>query len=111
MMRAGVVIAILSAWPLGAQAPERGQNHSPPQDQEARQKLISYLDGIADSQLGARRQAIAQIQTRADAERRKAMVREKILRLIGGLPESRGPVAVRQRDALERWFSRGENRL
>ena len=96
VMRVGVVVAMWSAWPLGAQPQGRGQNQERRQNQEARQKLISYLDGIAGSQLAARKQAIAQIQTRADAERRKAMVREKILRLIGGLPESHGPVAVKQ---------------
>ena len=62
---------------------------------EPRQKLIDYLDGIAHSQLTARRQAMARIQTRADAERRRAMVHQKILDLIGGLPESRGPVVVK----------------
>ena len=78
-------------WAMGPPAA-----HAQGQDQQAREKLIAYLDGIADSQLNARKQTIAQIQTRADAERRKIMVREKILGLIGGLPESRGPVAVKQ---------------
>jgi cephalosporin-C deacetylase-like acetyl esterase len=83
-------------WPLAAHAQGRGQNQASPQDQAARQKLVGYLDGIANSELDARKRAIAQIQTRADAERRVAMVRAKILGLIGGLPESRGPVAVKQ---------------
>src|SRR5665647_2009237 len=83
-LRLAVVVAMGSAWPMGAQ------------DQEARQKLIGYLDGIAGTELAARKQAIAQIRTPADANRRKAMVREKILGLIGGLPERRGPVAVKQ---------------
>ena len=86
----GVVVA------AAAQAQGRGQNQQPPQNQEAREKLIAYLDGIAGTDLAARKQAVAQIQTRADADRRKAMVREKILHLIGGLPEHNGPVAVKQ---------------
>jgi cytochrome c1 len=79
MMRAGVVVALWSAWPLSAKPQGRGQDQEPRQEQEARQKLIGYLDGIAQSQLDARKRSIAQIQTRADAERRKAIVREKIL--------------------------------
>jgi cephalosporin-C deacetylase-like acetyl esterase len=79
----------------GAHAQGRGQNQEALQNQEGRNKLIGYLDGIAMSQLAARKQAIAQIQTSADADRRKAMVREKILRLIGGLPEHSGTVAVK----------------
>jgi cephalosporin-C deacetylase-like acetyl esterase len=62
---------------------------------EPRQQLTGYLDGIALSQLAARQQAVTRIQTRADAERRRAMVRQKIIDLIGGLPESRGPVVVK----------------
>jgi hypothetical protein len=63
---------------------------------EPRQTLIDYLDGIAHTQLDARKEAVSPIQTRADAERRKAMVRQKIVDLIGGLPESGGPVVVKQ---------------
>jgi hypothetical protein len=48
-------------------------------EQEGRQKLVTYLDGIAESQLAARKQVIAQIHTAAEADRRKAMVREKLL--------------------------------
>src|SRR5712691_1706308 len=44
--------------------------------------------------------AIAQIQTRADAETRKEQVREKILRLIGGLPDTHDPLSVKQLGAL-----------
>jgi len=73
----------------------------PAQSVGPRQKLIDYLDGIARTQLDARRQAIAHVQTRADAERRRAMVRAKIVELIGGLPERSGPVAVKSFGAIE----------
>lgn len=101
ILRAGAALAICCLAPLTTYAQGRGQNAPSPQDQEARQKLIVYLDGIADSQLKARQQAVAAIQDRATEERRKAMVREKILQLIGGLPESRGAVAVKQFGRLE----------
>jgi cephalosporin-C deacetylase-like acetyl esterase len=63
---------------------------------EPRQQLYRYLDGIARERLEHRKQDIARIETRGGAERRRTQVREKILRLIGGLPERRGPVAVKE---------------
>jgi cephalosporin-C deacetylase-like acetyl esterase len=60
-----------------------------------RAQIIAYLNGIAKSQLEARTARVKGIRTSADADRRKAEVREKILGLIGGLPERSGPVSVR----------------
>jgi hypothetical protein len=59
-------------------------------------QLVAYLNAIGRAQLAGRARAMAQIRTQADAEKRKALVREKILRLIGGLPESHGALATRQ---------------
>ena len=67
---------------------------------EPRQKLIDYLDGIARTQLDARSEAVAHIQTRAAAERRRDMVRRTITGLLGGLPENNGPVAVKSFGAI-----------
>ena len=67
------------------------QSGAPPREQ-----MIGYLNGIAKTQLDARSSTVAGIRSSADAERRKAEVREKILRLIGGLPEGRGPATVRE---------------
>jgi cephalosporin-C deacetylase-like acetyl esterase len=69
-------------------------------DNGARQKLIETLDDIANKQLAERAQKVAGIQTRAAFEQRKAQVRAKILELIGGLPDRRGPVAVKQFGSL-----------
>ena len=66
------------------------------QSNEPRQQLVAYLNAIGRAQLAERARAMAQIQTQGDAETRKAQVREKILRLIGGLPESRGPLATKE---------------
>jgi hypothetical protein len=63
---------------------------------QPRQQLYGYIDGIARARLEKRKQDVARIQNRADAEHRKTVVREKVLRLIGGLPERRGPVAVKE---------------
>ena len=67
---------------------------------ETREQLIQYLDNLAGAQLQQRQQAISRIHSRADADRRKAMVRQKILQLIGGLPLNSGPVPVKQFGSL-----------
>jgi hypothetical protein len=61
-----------------------------------REQMIAYLNGLAKTQLEARSRAVAGVRNSVDADRRKAEVRQKILRLIGGLPEVKGPVAVRE---------------
>ena len=96
VIAAAAVIVLWSVWSMGAPPQGRGQNPSARQDQEAREKLVSYINGLAGNDLAARKQVIAQIQTQAEAQQRKAEVRAKILGLIGGLPERRGPVAVKQ---------------
>src|SRR5215204_6531082 len=72
---------------------------------QPRQPLTVYLDSVARAQLRARASVIAKIQTRADAERRKAWVRQTVLRLMGGLPASqesaRRPPAVRRFGTLD----------
>ena len=65
-------------------------------DNAARQRLIETLDEIANQQLAERARTVAGIQTRAAFDQRKTQVRAKILELIGGLPEHRGPVAVKE---------------
>src|SRR6476660_4013437 len=65
-------------------------------DNGARSKLYGYIDSIARSQLNARKQAILQVRTSTAAERRRAEVRDKILRLIGGLPARTGVPAVKE---------------
>src|SRR3954447_1271299 len=92
VLRFGILVAVCSAWPIQAPAQGRGQTAA---DQDGRQKLAGYLDAIAENDLASRKQAIAQVRTAAEADRRKAMVREKLLGLIGGLPERNGPVAVK----------------
>jgi cephalosporin-C deacetylase-like acetyl esterase len=52
-----------------------------------RTQLTNYLDDIAAKETAARRATIAAITTRAQAEARQREVRQKILTLIGGLPD------------------------
>jgi cephalosporin-C deacetylase-like acetyl esterase len=55
--------------------------------QIGRTQLTQYLDSIAEQQTATRREAIAKIQTRSQAEKRQIEVRSKIISLIGSLPE------------------------
>src|SRR6478752_3487272 len=83
----GITLVCLSAALL-AQAPAV--------DSSARDRLHQYIDGLARIDLAARTEAVAGLRTRQDAERRRAETREKLRRLIGGLPDHAGRVAVKE---------------
>ena len=53
------------------------------------------MDQIAQRQLERRDRAIGGVRTVADAERRKQWVRERLLRILGGLPDYNGPLHAR----------------
>ena len=57
--------------------------------------LLRWMDRIAQGQLDAREKEIAAVHTVADAERRKEVVRRKILAALGGLPDYAGPLHAR----------------
>ena len=81
------VVAVLATFVPGARAADAPA-------EAGREQLIRKLNAAAFARLEERERAVARIQTRAAAEQRKAQVREKILRLIGGLPVARGPLTV-----------------
>ena len=53
------------------------------------------MDRIAQQQLDQRQKAIDRVRTRDDSKRRAGVVREKILKSIGGLPSSRTALNAR----------------
>jgi len=57
-----------------------------------RDPLLRWMNDIAQRQLAMRRQAIEQIHTIAEAERRKQSVRATLRELLGGLPDYHGPL-------------------
>lgn len=57
--------------------------------------LLTWMNQIAQKQLDERDREMAAIHTREDAERRKAVVRRKILESLGGLPTYDGPLNAR----------------
>jgi cephalosporin-C deacetylase-like acetyl esterase len=67
-----------------------------------REQLTRYLNSIAFKQLDERSRIVSAIRTRTDAENRKKQVREKLLTLIGGLPDYRGPLNVKQFGTVDR---------
>lgn len=64
--------------------------------------LVKELNGIAQRQLKERSAAIAAVRDHAAADKRKTEVRRRILSLIGGLPEYRGPLNARITRTLPR---------
>ncbi len=66
--------------------PAQGPVHDP---------VLAWMNQIAQQELQERENAIAQIHTVAEAERRKQWVRERILESIGGLPDHSGPLKAR----------------
>ena len=84
-MRNKILICLLCAAPLLAE-----------------DRLLPWMDRIAQQQLAAREAAVASIHSVSEAEGRKTEVREKILRLIGGLPDYAGPLNARVTGRIER---------
>ena len=64
-------------------------------------QLTAYLDAIAHKDLDRRKSDIAAITTREQAARRQKLVREKVLTLIGGLPNYHGPLNTRAAGVLQ----------
>jgi dienelactone hydrolase len=63
--------------------------------QNSQDPLLRWMDQIAQGQLQRRETALASIRSVADAERRKQIVRQTILSLLGGLPNYTGPLNPR----------------
>src|SRR5438270_2534269 len=63
--------------------------------QPAPDPLLRWMDHIAQQQLDQREKAISEIHTVADAERRKRIVRQTLLDILGGLPNYNGPLHAR----------------
>ena len=64
--------------------------------------LVRELNALAQRQLADRAAAVAAIRTSAAADARKAEVRERILGLLGGLPETRSPLNAKVTRTIER---------
>ena len=63
--------------------------------QDSRAELIRHLDADANALLTARTRTLATIRTPAEADKRRAAVKAKLLRLIGGLPARDNPLAAK----------------
>jgi len=63
--------------------------------QATQDPFLRWMDQIAQQQLQRRENAIAEIHTVADAELRKKVVRERLLEILGGLPDYKGPLNPR----------------
>jgi hypothetical protein len=61
----------------------------------SRDPLLGWMDRIAPEHLQRREAAIAEIRDAVGAEQCKKVVREKMLSLLGGLPEYSSPLNAR----------------
>src|SRR6266480_3732003 len=57
--------------------------------------FLPWMDQIAQQHLERREKAIAEIHTVAGAQSRRHVVREKLMELLGGLPDYNGPLNPR----------------
>src|SRR2546425_1160501 len=57
--------------------------------------LVSWMNETAQRQLQQRAEMISQIHSVAQAEKRKKEVRAKLLEVLGGLPDYKGPLHAR----------------
>ena len=65
-------------------------------------RLLQWMDRIAQQQLSDREAAISRIHTLSEAKERQAWVRAKILELLPGLPDYNGPLNARVTGRIER---------
>jgi hypothetical protein len=73
---------------VAAQGPATAQTSAAPRpDNSGRKRVDDYLDGVAAQYTAQRAAAVAAISTREAAKARQAAVRQKILALVGGLPQ------------------------
>jgi len=82
---AGAAIIAMALYALFVQA-------AAAQPAPAQAQLDRWLNAIARGDLAHRAAVMGRIHTRAQAEERRARVRQTVLRLIGGLPDERGPL-------------------
>lgn len=68
----------------------------------AQQTTRSYLERIAFDELAARKQKVAAIQTREQFEHRRAEVRKQLAAMMGGLPNTRAPLNLRNVGEIDR---------
>ena len=71
--------------------------------------LREWLFGVADRQLDSRREQVARIHTRAEAEARAAWTRKALLGFLGGLPDKRTPLHFRRTGTIDRGDYRIDN--
>lgn len=89
LARLGVVMLLLSAqaW---QQEPLSGE------------MLRSYLQRIALQQLASRKKLVSEIRTPEQFEKRKAEVRNLLLKSMGGLPEERAALSIQKTGTIDR---------
>jgi cephalosporin-C deacetylase-like acetyl esterase len=87
---AAALLVTASLWPSLVLA------QTPSQD-----PFLGWLNRLAQQQLDERERTIAAIRTAADADKRREIVRSKLMQLLGGLPAYSGPLNARLTGLLQ----------
>jgi Acetyl xylan esterase (AXE1) len=85
LKHAVAVLALVAFWALSPLAAQETQQDP----------VLLWMNQIAQQELQQRAETIREIRTVAQAERRKQVVRAKLLQDLGGLPEYKGPLNAR----------------
>jgi hypothetical protein len=91
----GVLAKVWACALLLSVAPSGGAFAQPSSPATGRAELTAYIDGLARGRLAVPRTEVAELKTQAEAEARKARTRATLLKLIGGLPQTRTPLAAK----------------
>jgi cephalosporin-C deacetylase-like acetyl esterase len=86
-MKLRAILTLLAIVSLSLFCAER-----PREERLAQDPFLRWMDEIAQKQLQERENAIAAIRTVTAAEERKQLVRQKMMEILGGLPDYRGPL-------------------
>ena len=91
-----VAITLLAALAALFSLSSLAAQETPPPD-----AFLQWMNQIAQRELQQREKTVDQIHTVAEAERRKELVREKLLESVGGLPNDKGPLNARVTGTLQ----------
>jgi cephalosporin-C deacetylase-like acetyl esterase len=111
-----ILLAAMSVRAL-AQGPGRGgfgpspemQAAAKAQTESATGQMHAYLNGIAYKMLAERAKRVAAIETEEQAVARRDEVRRRIVKLVGGIPATSGPVNAKSFDSIKEDGFRIEN--
>ena len=97
-----IMLVAMAALYLSSGAAEESWVLFPKKGETTREQLKSFLAKEGKEFLQGRQRAVSALRTAAEVAERQKVVREKILRLMGGLPTEKSPLRTRHVGTEER---------